>query len=190
MAVTGPIAAAPAVKLEPGDRVIVQRCWLPDISSRVIAASLPGGVSVAFDAATCRLASAWRGGFLDMQATWTGRGAGPARVVGERFFGAPDGIPLRIGGAANPPVRFLGYRIGRDSVEFRYEIAGVPVVETLCANGGSLTRHFHTGETQEPLRFHTGGVGTLSAGQPGSDGWVALTSQEFTHTIPPAAPRR
>lgn len=182
--------AAPPVKLEPSDRVHVQRCWLPDISARVIAASLPGGVSVAFDAATCRLASAWTGGFLDMNATWTGRGAGPAAVVGQRIFTGPKHTPLRLGSAESPPVKFLGYYTGKDALELRYEVAGIRVTETLSAGNGSLTRRFQVTESKEPLSFHTGGCGSLSAGTPGGNGWTPVTAPDFTHTIPLTAEKK
>jgi hypothetical protein len=180
--------AAPPTTLEPADRVVVQRCWLPDISARVVAASLPGGVSVAFDAATCRLAAAWTGGFLDMTATWTERGAGPATPVGHRFFTGPTPLPWRLGANDHPSARFLGYRTGHQSIEFRYEIDGLRVTETLSATDGSLVRRFQTAETREPLRFFTGGRGSLSSGAPEAGGWTAVAAREFTHTLTPAAP--
>jgi hypothetical protein len=181
---TAAASAAPPVLLQPGEAVLVQRCLLPDISSRVVAASLPGGVSIAFDAATCRLATAWTGGFLDMKATWTGRGAGPPVIIGSKFFTAPPGGPLRIGASENPPVKFLGYHTGKEKLELRYEVAGVPVTETLSSANGSLTRRFQLAETKEPVRFQTGHCGTLTAGQPGPGGWAPVTVREFTHTIP------
>ena len=39
-----------------------------------IAVGMPGDVSYAFDAATCVLRAAWKGGFIDVKSDWSGRG--------------------------------------------------------------------------------------------------------------------
>src|SRR5262249_34030530 len=46
------------------DRPVLLRTFMPEVGSRAIAVGYPGGVSVAFDTATCRLAYAWSGDFL------------------------------------------------------------------------------------------------------------------------------
>ena len=57
------------------------------------AVGYPGGVSVAYDMATCRLAYAWSGNFLDASPAWNDRGGSPANLLGPRFWLAPPGCP-------------------------------------------------------------------------------------------------
>jgi hypothetical protein len=60
-------------------------------------------VSVAFDAATCRLSYAWSGNFLDAAPVWDGRGGNPAKPLGPRFWTAPPGCPLAVSSSLEPP---------------------------------------------------------------------------------------
>jgi cytochrome c553/cytochrome c551/c552 len=85
------------------DRPMVLRSFMPDAGARAIAVGYPGGVSVAFDAARCRLAYAWSGGFLDAAPVWNDRGGNPAKVLGARFWNAPPGCPWSVGSAGEPP---------------------------------------------------------------------------------------
>jgi hypothetical protein len=75
------------------DRPILLRTFMPDASPQSVAVGYPDGVSVTFDAATCRLAYAWSGNFLDASPAWDGRGGNPARPLGSRFWTAPPGCP-------------------------------------------------------------------------------------------------
>src|SRR5581483_7586532 len=79
------------------DRPVVLRTFMPDAGNRAIAVGYPGGLSVAFDAATGRLAYVWSGNFLDAAPVWTGRGGNPARPLGPRFWTAPPGQPWGLG---------------------------------------------------------------------------------------------
>ena len=84
------------------DTPLVYRTYLPGVSARAIAVGLPakmGGISYAFSAAGCRLLYVWSGGFIDMEKAWTGHGGWYAGIIGERFYHAPAGFPLRIGNA-------------------------------------------------------------------------------------------
>jgi hypothetical protein len=54
-------------------------------------------VSAAYDAATCRLAYAWSGNFLDAAGAWAERGGAPARPLGPKFWTAPLGCPVGVG---------------------------------------------------------------------------------------------
>jgi hypothetical protein len=85
------------------ERPILLRTFMPDAGSRAVAVGFPGGVSAAFDAATCRLAYAWSGNFLDASPVWDGRGGNPARVLGPRFWAAPAGCPVGVTTSNEPP---------------------------------------------------------------------------------------
>ena len=92
------------------DRPVLLRTFMPDAGTRAVAVGYPGGVSVAFDAATCRLAYAWSGNFLDASPVWDGRGGSPAKVLGPSFWTAPPGCPWEVGTApasrpTSPPGR-------------------------------------------------------------------------------------
>jgi cytochrome c553 len=131
------------------DRPVVLRTFMPEAGSRGVAVGYPGGVSLAFDAATCRLAYAWSGNFLDATPVWGGRGGNPAKLLGARFWTAPVGCPLAVTvsegvpdfaarakdpafGGAMPEgklyegphqLMFEGYSPGRDGMPtFRYRI--------------------------------------------------------------------
>lgn len=85
------------------DRPVLLRTFLPDAGTRAIAVGYPRGVSVAFDAATCRLAYAWSGNFLDASPAWNNRGGAPAKVLGPRFWTAPPGNPWARSDGLDPP---------------------------------------------------------------------------------------
>src|SRR5262249_41836929 len=85
------------------DRPVLLRTFMPDAGSRAVAVGYPGGVSAAFDAATCRLAYAWSGNFLDASPVWDNRGGAPAKVLGPRFWSAPPGCPWDATASAEPP---------------------------------------------------------------------------------------
>ncbi len=85
------------------DRPVLLRTFMPDAGSRAMAIGYPKGVSVAFDAATCRLAYAWSGNFLDASPVWDNRGGNPAKVLGARFWTAPPGCPWAVTDSSSPP---------------------------------------------------------------------------------------
>lgn len=128
---------------------LVMRTFLPNVSPRSMAIQFPSQVHAAFDAQTCRLAYAWRGGFLDLGPVWTGRGGRPAEITGELLWTAPAGFPwiatevgqqappdfaaqsqdVHLG--AQPPddgtvypshLRFRGYRLTPAGPVMRYEV--------------------------------------------------------------------
>ena len=149
------------------DEPVVFRTFIADSSTRSIAVGLPGGVNYVFDAEQCRVRYAWSGEFLDVAPVWTGRGGGPAKVLGKRFFTAPAGHPLRIGNPdAEPQLKFLGYRLVDKFPEFSFEVNGVLVRQRVkrATAEDSLDWEFRLGETREPVWFLTPkGVTTVFA---------------------------
>lgn len=149
------------------DEPIVFRTFIADSSTRSIAVGLPTGVNYVFDAEQCRVRYAWSGEFLDVAPVWTGRGGGPAKALGKRFFTAPTGHPLRIGNPdAEPQLKFLGYRLVDKFPEFSFEVNGVLVRQRVkrATAEDSLNWEFQLGETREPVWFLTPkGVTTVFA---------------------------
>ena len=74
-------------------RVELLRTFLPEAGARALAIGFPGGISVAYDAATCRPVYAWAGGYVDATPVWANRGGAPAKVLGPRLWTAPRGFP-------------------------------------------------------------------------------------------------
>ncbi|MBI2928595.1 MAG: c-type cytochrome [Verrucomicrobia bacterium] len=124
--------AALAYMLLVKDEPIVFRTFIQDSSPRSIAVGLPGGQNFVFDASSCRLSYAWSGDFLDVKPVWADRGGSQARILGQRYYTAPDLFPLRFGNPdAEPKVQFKGYRLIKKLPEFMFEVDGVPVRETI-----------------------------------------------------------
>ncbi len=86
-----PAAKTRQIFVEPTDRVLLQRCFVPyEPKKRLYAASIgtPAGVHYAYDFETGALLRVWRGRFLDTSEMWIGRGenqigkaAGPALTL-------------------------------------------------------------------------------------------------------------
>jgi hypothetical protein len=89
--------------LTPTDRPVLLRTFLPEAGTRGIAVGYPGGVSIAFDGTTCRLAYGWSGHFLDASPVWDNRGGAPAKLLGTRFWVAPEGCPWGVSESTEPP---------------------------------------------------------------------------------------
>lgn len=85
------------------DRPVLIRSFMPEAGSRCIAVGYPGGVSTTFDAATCRLAYAWSGNFLDASPVWDNRGGAPAKVLGSIFWRGPASCAVGVTTSAEPP---------------------------------------------------------------------------------------
>lgn len=140
------------------------RTAMPDASARSIAVGLPGGQAYCFDAAESRFRYAWEADddFLDVRALWTGRGGRPVSPVGERYYTAPEGFPIRLGEPEREPdvVRFSGYRLIEGIPEFRYEIDGVAVREKIesSPDGAGLVRSFELDDWSEDVWFFAGAV--------------------------------
>lgn len=79
------------------DRPEILRTFMPEgAGTKAIAVGYPGGVSVVFDGAACRLGYAWTGNFLDVTPVWSNRGGAPAKLLGPTFWTAPPGFPWAV----------------------------------------------------------------------------------------------
>lgn len=120
------LARSQDYELVPQDRPIVLRSFMEAAGTHAIAVGFPEQVHFAFDAEKVRLASAWRGRFLDAQGTWFVRFAPPAKPLGEEQIVFPPGVPFaRFADEEFPSpsfdakkagYRFLGYRLDKSRV--------------------------------------------------------------------------
>jgi len=74
------------------DEAQMLRRKYPDIGKRGIGVGYPGGVNIAFDAEQLRLATIWRGRFVDPGSVWKGQGSGVVKALGKTigFAKGPD----------------------------------------------------------------------------------------------------
>jgi hypothetical protein len=105
----GPRAAASkkAILVEPKDRVLLQRGFVPfEPRKRLYAASVgsPAGVHYAYDFDTAALLRVWRGSFVNATEMWEGRG--------EPQLARPDGPALTLDG--KPTVALIEYAANGD----------------------------------------------------------------------------
>lgn len=138
-------------ELSPTDRPMILRTFMPGAGPHAIAVGFPEHVHFAFDAEQVRLATTWRGRFLDAQGTWFVRFAPPADPLGQEVVEFPEGFSFAKLNQADDPwplppdVRFGGYRINADgSPLFLYRYAGVEVtdhIEPLAAEDRLETHH-------------------------------------------------
>ncbi len=135
-----------AVKIVVGKDPVVFRTFITGGAERSIAVGFPGGQSYAFDVDSCRVQFAWSGEFLDVRPVWIGRGGQKAIPLGERYYIAPEGFPLRIGDPGRDParVRFRAYQLRGKIPTFIYEVDGAVVRETITplSSGRGLERVF------------------------------------------------
>ncbi len=155
--------------LTPVEEPIVFRTFMKGVGPRAIAVGYPTRLHVAFDAATARLARAWRGEFLDATKTWTGRAGKYASPLGRSVIELPPGPPfatLESSQAAWPKpdekrkqvVEFLGYRFDdQRRPTFAYRLHGVRVhekpVPVLHPGGAKLARRFELRPVDGPKRI-------------------------------------
>lgn len=111
-----------------GETPLTVRTFMPDASPRAIAVGLPGRRSFCFDAERGRVVYAWEGDFLDMAPAWAGRGGRPVRILGRRFWTAPDAFPLRLGDPDREPrSAYRGYELKEGVPEFLLTVDGKDV---------------------------------------------------------------
>ena len=128
-----------------------------------IAVALPHGVSYCWDDGNCRLRYAWIGGFVDPMPVWRGNGNGLAKIIGNKFWTAPETPPLQVG-HAQQKAEFKGYRIIKGHPEFHYTLNGLDVYEhiTALSDGTGIIRNFRIPMIDSPLSV-TPGHGEIDA---------------------------
>lgn len=140
------------------------RVYIQGASPAAIAVSLPDSISYCWDAGTCQLRFAWRGGFLDNSDLWKGKGNAEAKVVGTVFYRSQGGFPLVIGGRAGVPVQYKGYRLVQRYPEFHYRVDGTDVYELIRPQEGGrgLLRSFRIPDCPSSVEFITGAADGVS----------------------------
>ena len=136
---------APALTPETSGKAIVHRTFMPGSSPAAIAVSLPGGHSYCWDAGTCRLRYAWRGGFIKKNGSF-GRWRTLPTIEGRVYLREAE-FPFRfdlLPDAPQPLPKFLGYRFIDGLPAFRHRLADATITEFLAKLPGKsgLTRHF------------------------------------------------
>lgn len=116
-------------ELRPENRPLLLRSFMLDAGTHAIAVGFPEHVHYAFDAEGMRLATGWKGRFLDARGTWFERFTPPADPLGDSVVRFPAGVPLAVLG--DPDAQWptataenLGYRFEG----FRLDAAGVPTL--------------------------------------------------------------
>ncbi len=153
---------------DPSNGAVVVRTVMPEATPAAIAVGLPGGLSYCFDAGSRRLLYAWRGGFLNLEATLQKKTGDDGftltpQIPGTRFFRSTR-FPFRLADSGRlPETRFKGYRL-RDGVpEFHYSVGGAEVFERIRpgATEDGLRWEFRIEGVQVPLRFDAGVEGPV-----------------------------
>ncbi|EMI16381.1 cytochrome oxidase (cbb3-type) [Rhodopirellula maiorica SM1] len=123
-------------ELAPTDQPLILRTFMPGAGTHAIAVGFPEQVHFAFDAEQVRLATIWRGRFLDAQGTWFVRFAPPAVPLGQAVVEFVEGFSFAKLDQANQAwptasdVRFGGYRLDHDhSPVFLYDYAGLEITD-------------------------------------------------------------
>jgi azurin len=162
------VAAATAAALSRPELV---RTFLPDCGPAAIAVGLPGGQAYAFDAGTCRLRYAWRGGFIDNSPQLLGKGDQFALASGRIYYRASDTARLRVGDTARPAaVKWRGTRWVAGQPQLLYTLDGAEVTESprLSADGKNLEIAYEIAGADGPVTFLAdadgGAAATASAG--------------------------
>jgi hypothetical protein len=130
------------IELVPDTKPVIYRNFIEGASARGIGVGYPGGVNIAWDANTMRLAMIWHGAFIDASRHWTGRGVGFEGPLGDHVLPLANGAPLATlpslvdSWPANTPgeigYRFLGYRLDpAGNPTFRYRWGETTVEDTI-----------------------------------------------------------
>jgi mono/diheme cytochrome c family protein len=144
-------ARAADYELRPVDRPIILRTFMRDAGTHAIAVGFPQSIHFAIDTTNARLATVWRGRFLDAQGTWFVRSAPPADPLGDApktlsslptFIIPQDSKNSSSLGIATP---FRGYRLNDKGVPtFLYRFGSIDIEDTmepdLSGDGGFVRR--------------------------------------------------
>lgn len=130
------------------------RAFMPQSGPASIAVGMLGDISYCWDAGQCRLRYAWKGGFLDMERTWSGKGKERADIVGVVFYREELDYPIKVGQEKLvPEVDFKGYRMMNRYPTFLYKINKIEVEERIVPTFDSpgIQRMFKLKNTQDTL---------------------------------------
>lgn len=169
------LSVAPLASL---GEVRVERIFMPNNAyPSSFAVSLPGEINFCFDPMRGAVSYAWTGGFIDPSPARNGIGkfVEPVKLLGNVVYQESGRAPLRGGDAARVPVvRFTGYTLRADAIEFRYTVDGVAVREEIRgrADGRALERRLHIGsggaakwwyvqETRPPVELQADAAGVF-----------------------------
>ncbi len=135
---------------------ILYRNFIAGGGSRAIGVGYPGGMNLAFDADTIRIAMVWQGAFIDAARHWQGRGQGEQPPLGDAILNFPKVVPFAVLGSDFAPwpddVRkkstqrpdngyvFKGYELSSEGrfPTFRYTFNGLKVTDAPMPTGSML----------------------------------------------------
>lgn len=129
-------------ELRPATRPVVLRSFMQDAGTHAIAVGFPEGIHYSFDSEKIRLASAWKGRFIDARGTWFERFTPPAEPLGESLlrFSQGQSFALLDGENARWPewedqanlYQFRGYRLDAKGIPtFLYQFAQWQIEERI-----------------------------------------------------------
>ncbi|MCB1226695.1 MAG: hypothetical protein KDK99_12850, partial [Verrucomicrobiales bacterium] len=131
-----PDHAPNAFELIAQDRPILQRSFMKGVGSQTIVVGFPGGVNLAYDAASGQPAKMWRGRCFDAYSTWFVRAAPFEDPLGDDVLDWPG-----TGEDAKPVAEFRGYRLDeKGNPSFLLRVKGGDVVDHFEARDGKLVR--------------------------------------------------
>jgi hypothetical protein len=126
----------------------IERIFMPEKAApSSFAIGLPRGVSFCYDPLRCAVDYIWTGGFVDPTPARNGIGkfVDAVKLLGPVIYREIGPAPLRRGDIARQPeIKFKGYTLHAESIEFRYTLDGLNVWEEISrpAKGVALTRRF------------------------------------------------
>ena len=126
-------AAAGTFELVAEDRPIIQRTFLEGVGTHAILVGFPGGINLAYDAASARPALVWRGRFFDAYGTWFSRFAPFEKPLEDETHAFSEASPAsylgyELDAAGNPT--FLSKGQGGERRE-RFEVKAGKLVRSL-----------------------------------------------------------
>lgn len=169
-----------AVHLPVSAEVRVERGYLLNAKPNAFAVSLDHGVSVCFDPIRGGLNTVWKGGFLDVAPIRPGMGKAvrPAALLGAVVYQESGEFPLRVGDPSRrPEVRFVGYNLGADHIEFIYRVGAVEIREEIRSfpDGSGLVRRLRLESGSPPVWYfpgeRSGATISIRNARPVEGGW-------------------
>lgn len=133
------------------------RIFMSDAGPAAIAVYVAENLSYCWDAGTCQLRYAWRGGFIDNTEIWKGHRDAYAEIVGDIFYRDGSDFPLHMDFPGNiPATEFKGYRLIDQLPEFHYRLNNMDVFERIEADQDDrigMIRTFRIPEAKRDIWF-------------------------------------